>query len=1072
MTFVDKRRLFQTSILGTILLATAPAYAQDADTSTDAPESADEELLELLEEDDEAFGDEDTIVVTGSRLRRNEFTSASPLQVIDGELARDLGLVEAADLLGQTTVVQGQQFTTGVSTSAAAGSGDQTVAPNGPGASNASLRGLNPNRTLVLINGRRLAPAGVRGVPSNPDLNMIPGSLIERVDVLLDGASSVYGSDAIAGVVNYQLRNNFDGIQLDAFATMPELPGNAGHQQLISLTTGITGDKGFMGFAVEHSRTDGYSEGDLADFYEPYSYGCRGRITRGGGGTGTLYAPDLCAGSFGAGSVSGAPGGFLRYEPGAQIAGFPANFTRVPIAQDLIQPDSIAGQGLLIFPEELDANFSPDFERTTLYTLGEYETGWYGDATFYFEGSYSERRTANNTAGQGAIDLTADYVLGNFGAPVALFFESDFSNETNVAQTRLIGGLKGDLPFLDNGIFSNWGYDFYASYSRSSGQDSIVGIPFLPRLEQTLANTRIDPATGEAVCDARSIPGNGQTIQCRPLDFFQPSFLFGGRFEDPDDTAYLFPNRLTDTEVTQTTYQGYISGELFDIPMGDTILVGLGAEFRRDFIETNTSLAGDFEGFLNDPGATGERDLTEFFGEIEIPLLADHPIAELLSVNGAVRYTDESNFGAETTYSIKGNYQPTDWLQFRASYGTSYRAPGLGEQFGGRITGQQNVLDPCETPGFAVPFGDYDNDPSTPETREYQADLDTRDPTILANCTNGGGPFNIPGTDITSLGIRGLGTATPVFLGTSAAVASGSNPNLEPETSNALSIGATFEQPFTDKFEFRAAVNYFEIELNGEIDQLTAVTIVNRCYQSPGLTDRTCGFLTRSPRVAGNDNSGLVDTVSALNQNLGQQIVEGIDYNIEFGFEYEKGIMDSPISYDFIGRATQMLTQTEEEILVDGTVLNRELGEYGNPEWRLNLTNIVRWKDFQFLFQSRYIDSMVENFLNVDESATGGLAGDVDVDPVTTFFSNCVAAEGARDADGNFNCFQADGLDSYWVHDMSFAFQRDTYVIRVGVNNVFNDAPPITDNSSIFALGGLGYDLGGRTYFANVTKRF
>ena len=240
MNILDKTRLLQTSILSSLMMGLGGvAYAQ-VDTTP-----AEVEQIEAEEEDD--FAEEKgEIVVTGSRLRRNEFTSASPLQVIDGELARDLGLVDAADLLGQTTVVQGQQITTGLSTSAG------NLSANGPGSATASLRGLNPGRTLVLVNGRRLAPAGVRGAPSAPDLNLIPGSLVQRVDVLLDGASSVYGSDAVAGVVNYQLQREFEGIEVDAYATIPELPGNAGHREVFSLKTGVSNDN-FRRRAQPHS---------------------------------------------------------------------------------------------------------------------------------------------------------------------------------------------------------------------------------------------------------------------------------------------------------------------------------------------------------------------------------------------------------------------------------------------------------------------------------------------------------------------------------------------------------------------------------------------------------------------------------------------------------------------------------------------------------------------------------------------------------------------------------------------------------------------------------------------------
>ncbi|MEP3891149.1 MAG: TonB-dependent receptor [Hellea sp.] len=1046
MNILDKSRLLQSTILGGLIVGfAAPAYAQVDPIMTD--------VEQIVEDEDEFAEDDGDIVVTGSRLRRNEFSSASPLQVIDGEFARDLGLIDAADLLGQTTVVQGQQITTGLSTSAG------NLSENGPGSATASLRGLNPGRTLVLVNGRRLAPAGVRGAPSAPDLNMIPGSMIERVDVLLDGASAVYGSDAVAGVVNYELKREFEGLQLDAYATVPELPGNAGHQEVFSVTTGVSNDKGFLTMAIEHSRTAGYAESALSDFYSPYGGGCRSAVTL--GVSGTIYNPDRCTGSFGAGAVSGSPFGFLAYEQGAAVDGLPANFVPIGITASLIQPDDVNGQRLLLFPEELNAAFAPDFNRTTLYATGEYDTGLYGNMTAYFEASYGSRETNTDTSGQGNVRLADGYAFSPFpGASPTLYFNNRFQNDTNVAQTRLIGGLKGDLPFFEKAGLKNWAYDAYWSHSRSSGQDSVSGVPYFPRLEQTLANTTIDPVTGEASCASRSIPGVGQTVDCRPLNFLDPTFIFTGRFEDPLDNAYFFPNRLTDTIVKQSTIAGYMSGDLFDIPTGGTVIAGFGAEFREDEIITRTSLAGDFQGFFDDPGSNGTRNLKEFFGEIEVPLVKGKKGIEELTLNLAGRYTDESNFGSAETYSIKGQYAPTDWISFAATYGTSFRAPNLGEQFGGNVTGFGNPNDPCRTPGITVPFTDFDNDPTTPDTRNYDPTLELRDQVVLDNCINGGGPFAIPGTNPFNLGIRGLGGTNPVFFGAPTRVASGSNPELRPETSKAISIGATFDQPWFDDFDFKFSANYFEITIEDEVNSLTATTIVNRCYNSVGLTDPTCEFLTRDPLNPADDTTGEISFVSALNQNLGDQVVEGIDYNAEFGFDFEIPGVDDSFDYLLVGRATQSLTQNIEEFTVDGINVNDQLNEYGNPEWRLTLTNTLRWKDFSFLWQSRFLDSMIEDNIEAQRN-----------ERVSSFFSRCVQEEGSGTA-ASPTCTQFDDLASYWNHTASLGFSRDSYTVRVGVNNVFDTAPPLTNNNDLGNLGGIGYDIGGRTFFANVTKNF
>lgn len=1037
-----KKKLFATTLLAGVAggLWAGAAVAQEADEEEVT-------VIEEVSEEDEAR--QEKIIITGSRIARDEFSSSSPLQVIDGEVARDLGLVDAADLLGQTTVVQGQQTTTGLSTSAG------LITDSGPGSATASLRGLDAGRTLVLVNGRRLAPAGVRGAPSAPDLNLIPGSLVERVDVLLDGASSVYGSDAVAGVVNYILRSDFDGLQLDAFVTDPELRNNGGQQQVYSATFGVSNDRGFMGFAAEFSKSQGFRRGDLGSFYEPYAGGCISTYVQ--GASGEVY--DACGGSFGAGAVSQTPLGFLGFEPGAGDTDLPAGFFRIPISGDLLTEDSPNGQALLLFPEELNASIAPDFQRVTLYTTGEYNLNTYGDMTAYFEGSHAIRETTNSTSGQGRVRFTDTYPLNPFGFGGTLYFNNQFDTATEVAQTRVIGGLKGELPFLDGaGPLKNWGYDVYASYSRSNGDDSISGIPYFPRLEQTLANTVVDPVTGEASCTSRGIAGEGQTVDCRPLEFFSPQFILTGRFADPADNEYFFPNRITNTVVEQTVYSGFLSGDVFELPAGSIGAV-IGAEYRLDKIETRTDAGtsgGEFFGFSSDPGSNGDRSLTEVFGEIDVPVFKDQPFAQDLSFNVAARYTNENNFGEETTYRIQGSYAPVDWLRARASFGTSFRAPNVGEQFGGRVVGfvPAGFSDPCRVPGLTVPFGDYDNDPATPDTREYNPGLENRTQTVLDNCQNGGGPFAIPGTDPFALGIGGLGTTNPVFFGASTQQATGSNPALKAETSESLSAGLVFEQPWFDEFDFRLSVSYYDIAIEDEVANLAANDIVGACYASVGLTDPQCQFVQRAARVAGDDSSGEIVFVEALNQNLDERTTRGVDYNVEIDYDFNLPRLDGEVNYSFIGRATNTLEQLALEAVLGGFDTNDNLGEYGNPEWRLNLTNIFQYSDYSFLFQSRYIDSMIEDNVAAQRNEV-----------TTSGFSPCVQA-------GDGPCLQFDDLDSYWVHDMSVRYETGTWVLRGGISNVFDDAPPLTTNNGIGNLAGIGYDIGGRTLFFNVTKSF
>ena len=218
--------LFAISFASVCLLATPQVFAQD--------DSVD---------DDEVV---DEVTVTGSRLKRSTYTSISPLQIITSEVSREVGLIDPADILKNSTASAGQNL-------------DLTfngfVNPvNGPGGTTVNLRALGASRTLVLINGRRVAPSGVEGAPSAPDLSLIPQGLVQQYEILLDGASSVYGSDAVAGVTNVILRKDFEGLEFEVFNSTPDQSG--GLSNTLSLTWGKNFDRGFFGIGVEYEDNE------------------------------------------------------------------------------------------------------------------------------------------------------------------------------------------------------------------------------------------------------------------------------------------------------------------------------------------------------------------------------------------------------------------------------------------------------------------------------------------------------------------------------------------------------------------------------------------------------------------------------------------------------------------------------------------------------------------------------------------------------------------------------------------------------------------------------------------------
>ena len=230
MSIVDFKKL----LISTLVLLSVPLIGL-AQEGTDAADEEDKAEAKAVDE----------ITVTGSRVKRDTYSSIAPLQVITGQMSREVGLIDPATILQESSSASGLQI-------------DLTfqgfVLDNGPGATNIDLRGLGIGRTLVLVDGRRAAPAGVEGAPFAVDLGLIPASLVQQYDVLLDGASSVYGSDAVAGVTNVILRKDFDGLEVEAFTASPDQSG--GLTNTISLAWGKNFDRGFFGVGVEYEDAE------------------------------------------------------------------------------------------------------------------------------------------------------------------------------------------------------------------------------------------------------------------------------------------------------------------------------------------------------------------------------------------------------------------------------------------------------------------------------------------------------------------------------------------------------------------------------------------------------------------------------------------------------------------------------------------------------------------------------------------------------------------------------------------------------------------------------------------------
>jgi iron complex outermembrane recepter protein len=1032
---------------------------------------------------------EDEIVVTGSRLRRDTYTSISPLQVITSEVSREVGLIDAGEILQESTAASGQQIDLTLSA---------FVTDQGPGASSISLRGLGDARTLVLLNGRRLAPAGVEGAPSAADLNLVPASLVQQYDLLLDGASSVYGSDAVGGVANIILRKDFNGFEFETFSHIPEQ--GAGVEHTLSAVWGKNFDRGFIGIGAEYTDIE---EVTLAD--REWTDQCQrhmeidelGQVRTssvldvvGSGmapndcttlGLAARFAVDPFPREFGTGF------GSIYYTPGFSNSGVP-NFSEsgqfgVGIDGDGDGQTDMDFADYALDSRQQEAHLFPELSRSSVMAYGEYSFDGEMNITPYFEALYSEREffidigafqlfpvvpalnpfNPCNPGAPGGVDcgLAFDSLMNNpnyipafaalNGAPPSAFGLGDDGpagpvgvtpivsvdgdrtlNAVEVQQVRAVLGLRGDLPQLSWGSLDNFSFDLAAVYATSDGTSNRPGIRD-DRLSLALGafsstNTPCENDLGVPLA-ADAAPG------CVPVNMFAPSLYEGvvGDFASPAERAYLFDSRDFDTEYTQTIVTGFLSGDLFELPAG-AVSAGIGIERREDEIQSIPDAVardGLFFGFFADGGASGEKYTQEYFGEVEIPVLANLPGAQELTLNLSTRYTKDEFYGSASTYSYKVGYRPLESLLLRATLGTSYRAPNLRENFLQNQSGFNNYFDPCAIPDAALDdLGGYD------------PTQDTRDPAVLENCL-------LNGVDPTVFHNNGFNTY-------SVEIATGGTLDLFEEESKSWSGGFAWEQPFFQAFDMTIGATYYEIDIDNAIIEPTGQFIINDCYNRATLDSPFCDRITR-------DADGFLTLLEAGFLNRDNETARGVDINMTYDQEFS--MFERPVNLGVDLSANHSYEASETFLDDDGVpTYDDDQGEFGLPDWRGRLGIRADIEKLRLSWTVNYLGSVEQDALTINEfgNAIDGTA------------DTCLGPDG-----GDVNCRDIGFADDYFLHSMSVYYYGDVWTFGGGLRNVFDEAPPLVDPDEGLEVTsvnnvpvGYGYDLNGRTYFLNIAASF
>ncbi len=987
-----KNGLFATSLLaGATLFSVAPSQAQQA-ASTPKAAPAEE------------------VVVTGSRIPQPNLTSTSPVTQVTGADIQAAGITRVEDLINQLP----QAFAAQNSTVSNGASGTATV----------DLRGLGADRTLVLVDGRRMP----YGSPNEAaaDINQIPGIMVERVEVLTGGASAVYGSDAIAGVVNFIMKKNFEGIRVDAqygfYQHKNDFDG-VGNMRAVVAARQATNPSQFRvpadnvddGFSKEVSGMMGISSADGKGNLTAYvSYRNNDAILQRDrdfsacslGGFGTLAG---VAGFVCGGSSTNATGRFTDFDA--------FNLTL----------DSATGNTFRNFNGGLDQyNFGPlnyyqrPDERYALGAFGNYEINKHAEV--FTQLMFTDYRTVAQIAPSGYFLGEASVACNNplltaqqrtgFGCTAASI-AAGTSVPMFIGRRNVEGGpRRDDLGYtsyrgvvgLRGNIVEGWDYEASAQFSRVllsrtyqnelSNRKTVLALDVVP-------DTRPGANFGQPVCRAVL---TGQDTSCVPWNIWRAGGV------TPQALAYVGATGVQSGRTQQSVVAGQITGDLGTLGIkspgaADAVTVAFGVEYRRDELESRTDEAFTTNDLAGQGGPTiglaGASEVVDLFGEVRVPIVQDAPFAKLLQLDAAYRYSDYSSGKTSSTYKVGAEWAPTDDIRVRGSISQAVRAA--------------NVIELFEAQGLGL--FDIDADPCVGATS--------------GQCI-GSNPWQL--TVAQAANASALNSPAGQYQ-----VFSGGNPNVDPETADTLTYGVVFTPRFLDGLN--VSVDYFKIEVADLISTVGPLNTLASCYQRNDLS--ACQRIRRSPTGALWLGTG---QVSDLNVNIGGLETAGVDINASYRFD-AKELFGAELGSFTLAMVGTKLEKLETDPGGGNTKYDC-VGFYGNqcgtpnPEWRHRAS--VDWKTpWNF-----GVGAAWRHYGEVELFVLGGNGG--------TRIDRYFDAENYLDLSANVDL-------------------RKNISLRLGMNNALDNDPQLSNSVGTTGNGNTfpqTYDSNGRFVFAGISVDF
>lgn len=941
-----------------------------------------------------AANDGGEIVVTGSLIQRPNNSSASPIVTVGEQAIKETGAVNVVDVLNQIP-----SFTT---------SGNSNTGGQGAGGrATINLHGLGSNRNLVLLDGRRLPVSDING---NVDVNILPDAIIGGVDVITGGASAVYGSDAISGVVNFRTVRSIDGFRIDAQNSISEDGDAYKFSGSLAFGTSFGEDRGHVIAAFSYAKQNPVNGSTRRFFFDktPSSFLGTGTFVPSATNAPTAAAVQSVFAGYGVTSTINpllnlgfnndnslyVQTGATNYRGSNGSNGYlvVGNNVRMPVGQQI--------------------DFANALERKTAFLKAEYDLT--PSLTAYGQFMFVDLTVQTASGGSltqfgqlTSIPVTNPFVpaglrtiLASRPNPGAAFTWNGRyvgvpykSFDENYEIQQYLAGIKGDIA-------PGWTFDMFASYD-SSRHDQALNNAVLKSRVQTLLNA---PDGGNSLCSGGFNPfgdanARGLSAACQ---------------------AFITKTAFSREDLSQTQVQGQINGKLFDLGAGPA-QIALVADYRRNtysFVPDSDLQTQNIESVIASAPAAGRISVREIAAQIDIPLLADKPFIHEFGIGGAIRYSDYSVTGSVTSYEGDARWRPVPSLLVRGSYQRAVRTPNIGELFT-PASGTQLVIG---TPPGAL-----------------------GDPCDVRSTARAGGNAAQVSALCVAQGIPGAAISSYTFPTTATGQTISGNTDLTPESANTFNVGFVFDTPATSGLfgDFTLSVDYYSIKIKNVISSVPGLTVLSKCFNLDG-TNPTYDVANSYCRLIQRDTAGQLVTVNTPYLNIGGLRTDGVEVqtnwavSVPFLGSSSKLFINTAVAWT-ANYKVQLLPNTpflDYTGVSNGGALPSSVPPRATPEWKTLASFGYRSSGGNLGLRWRY-QSKLDDVSSV-------------LTPATTQV----------------------GVDAYSLWDLFGSIKvTEDFELRGGVNNLFDKGLPFvasSQNGTDVAL----YDPIGRSFYMGVRLNF